>query len=93
MKEKTEEYEDEKAVRDYVNSIKGIKHVYSSMDASLYTNILSYYVIKGNKVTIRPTERQLSGSFERYIDCLEFAKKYVIDFIRLQEPEQIKIAI
>lgn len=91
LKVKIEVFEDNEAAIDYINEIKGIRFLGSFSDGHLYTDISRYYSVKGNKVIIRPTDAPISGSFDSYADCLNFAKKYVADFIREQEPEQLSL--
>lgn len=93
LKEKTEVFVDAETAIDYIKKIKNIRFVYRSSDTHFYTDTLRYYIVTGNRVKIRPTEKPLSGSFDNYADCLTFAKKYVADFIRNNEPMQLRMQI
>lgn len=77
----------------FVNNIKGIRFIYTSEGRMLYSSVLHEYIIDDKKVIIRSAAQPMSGDFDNYIDCLNFAKQYVERFIILQEPEQIKLSI
>ena len=81
----------EEAIK-YANEEHKASFIYKDEYKSLYSSITANYIIDPTgKTTIRQKPRCVSKKFENYIDCLYYAKKYVENFIKEQEPQQIDI--
>ena len=88
-------------VKNFKNLEEAIKYVteehkasfaYKYEDELLYSSITANYIIDPEgKTTIREKSRCVSKKFVSYIDCLYYSKKYVANFIKEQEPQQIDI--
>lgn len=70
---------------------KRAKFVCESDGKRLYSNTLKEYIVDGNKVSRRYADTPLSGEFDSYNQCLEFAKEYIQNYITEHEPQQIEI--
>ena len=93
MTEETKVFNNNRNAIRYVEAINGIKHIYtqSGTGKRLYGSKTKEYVIIDNTVTIRPAEEMISWYYDRYADCVKFAKKYIDDFIKTREPEQLAL--
>ena len=89
LKVDIKEFTSDKEAFNHIHSKINIRKICHHNSKTLYSNTLSEYILDGHKVTTRSTSRPLSDSFEKYADCLEFAKKQVAIFIKIQEPEQL----
>lgn len=83
-------FEDVKKAKEYVLSINRVRFVCTYGDLSMYETMHKEYVISGKKVTIKNKPEIIAIEFDKYVDCLKFAKKYVTEFIKKRE-RQISI--
>lgn len=72
----------------YLKTVKGLKFVIRTDRAALYQTASYYYRVMGKILCKYETPTPLGGSYESYIDCLEFSKKYVLDYIKADSFEQ-----
>ncbi len=84
-------FETHEEAKSYVRWLKGVKCTYNTDGKWFYTSVYFYYIVVGNVVKKRETPTPLSGDFDSYLECLNFAKKYVADYIKKQELEQISM--
>ena len=82
-------FADKKEATKYVMSIKGIKFVCQSQDLSLYETINKDYIINKNKVNIKNKPEFVALDFDSFLECLNFAKKYVEEFIRKNDRQMM----
>jgi hypothetical protein len=92
-KEEVKTFMSHKEALIYVNSIKGVRKVGEHGGKMLFSNILSDYIINDKTVSVRRSARPLSGDFNKYSECLKFAKKYVADYIKMLEPRQLELIL
>lgn len=93
-KELTEEmlkFETHDAACEYMRSITGVQCKYWSGKTLLYTSVSYNYIIVDNIIRKRETPTQISWDFDSYLECLDFSKKHVADYIKRQEPEQMSL--
>ena len=76
---------------DHVRKLKSVKNTYGTGNTLLFTSVNYNYIVVGNVVKKRKTPTPLSGDFDSYLECLNFSKKYVADYIKEQEQEQISM--
>lgn len=62
---------------EYMKTLNKARCIYSEKDKRLFTSILYDYILIGTQLKIRKSSKPLSGNFDKYLDCLEFAKKYI----------------
>lgn len=86
--EKVMEFSNKEEVRKYIQSNQ-LRIAYSSGERCLYRDRLREYIVEGTTVIVKLKPKMLSDEFPKYLDCLEYAKQYVADYIGRQKPEQM----
>lgn len=75
------------AALDYIKGIKGIRYFGSTSDKEAYSNRIRLYIIQGSTVTVRHEPDILSGEFESYEQCLDFAKTFISEKLGLSSEQ------
>lgn len=57
----------------------------------MYTDNKKYYIINKNTLIIRNRATRITADYDSYYECLEYAKKYVSNYIEKHEPEQLQL--
>ncbi|MCK9470715.1 MAG: hypothetical protein M0Q88_03050 [Bacilli bacterium] len=57
----------------------------------MYTDNKKDYIINKNMLTIRNRAIRITADYDKYLECLEYAKKYVSHYIERHEPEQLRL--
>lgn len=82
-----EEFASGEEVHRFLDSKKA-RLVYRSDNKYLFSGPGYEYILEGNKVTIKQKPKQLSDEYDKYLDCLNYAKKYVANYIESLEHRQ-----
>ncbi len=93
LKTTTEHFNSHKEACTYVNSKNNIRKICEHDGKILFTNYINEYIVNGDVVDIHCAARSVSGNFDKYIDCLNFSKEYVANFIKVAEPQQLELSI
>lgn len=88
---KTIQFTSEEEANNYVKKKRNIRFIGRADEKVLYSSAFVEYVICKNKVTERAAPRPITDTFANYIDCLNEAKKKVLEYIDMLEPQQISL--
>lgn len=92
-KDITKHFESPKEAYAYVNSKNNIRKICEHDGKTLFSNYINEYIVDGDIINIHCAARAVSGDFDKYIDCLKFAKEYVENFIKAAEPQQLELSV